>query len=169
MGAQAVFRIVATFAWVIFATPAISADTPVKSRTTASDKEIERGRYIVAISGCHDCHTPGYLVNGGKVPQKDWLTGSAMGWRGTWGTTYSANLRLYFQEMTEDQWVQLAREIRRRPPMPYYSLNAMSQSDMRSMYKFIRSLGPAGKPAPQFVPPDKTPPQPYVQFPDQLN
>jgi hypothetical protein len=49
--------------------------------------------------------------------------------------------------------------------MPYFSLNAMSQADVRAMYAFIRSLGPAGKPAPAFVPPDKVPPQPYVQFP----
>jgi hypothetical protein len=53
--------------------------------------------------------------------------------------------------------------------MPYFSLNAMSEADVRSVYKYIRSLGPAGKPAPKFVPPDKVPPQPYVQFPDKLN
>jgi hypothetical protein len=43
----------------------------------------------------------------------------------------------------------------------------MSEADVRAMYKYIRSLGPAGKPAPKFVPPDKVPPQPYVQFPDK--
>jgi hypothetical protein len=42
---------------------------------TATDKETERGRYIIAISGCNDCHTPGFLLNGGKTPEKDWLTG----------------------------------------------------------------------------------------------
>jgi hypothetical protein len=78
-------------------------------------------------------------------------------------------LRLYFQEITEAQWVQVAKEIQRRPPMPYYSLNEMAESDVRAMYKFIRSLGPAGKPAPKYVPTDKVPPQPYVQFPDKLN
>lgn len=80
-----------------------------------------------------------------------------MGWRGPWGTTYPTNLRLYFQEITEGQWVQIAKEMQRRPPMPYFSLNAMSQADVRAMYAFIRSLGPAGKPAPAFVPPDKVP------------
>ncbi|MBF8254818.1 MAG: putative cytochrome c, partial [Deltaproteobacteria bacterium] len=111
---------------------------------------------------------PGFLATGGKAPQKEWLTGGVMGWRGPWGTTYPANLRLYFQEINEAQWVQLAREIRRRPPMPYYSLNSMSEADVRSIYKFINSLGAAGKPAPAFVTPGKVPPQPYVQFPDKL-
>ena len=94
------------------------------------------------------------------------MTGGVLGWRGSWGTTYPANLRLYFQEITEDQWVQVAKEMQRGPAMPYFSLNAMSQAEVRAMYKFIRSLGPAGKPAPAFVLPDKVPPQPYVQFPD---
>jgi hypothetical protein len=37
--------------------------------------------------------------------------------------------------------------------------------DLRAMYRYIKSLGPAGKPAPAYLPPDKTPPQPYVAFP----
>jgi hypothetical protein len=53
--------------------------------------------------------------------------------------------------------------------MPYYSLNVMAEPDVRAMYKYIRSLGPAGKPAPKFVPAEKVPPQPYVQFPEKMN
>ena len=170
MGTTNVFRIIAAFAWAAFCSASIAADAPARSSAkTATDKEAERVRYVVAISGCNDCHTPGFLLNGGKTPEKDWLTGGVTGWRGSWGTTYPTNLRLYFQEITEAQWVQVAKEIQRRPPMPYFSLNAMSEADVRSMYKFIRSLGPAGKPAPKFVPPDKVPPQPYVQFPDKMN
>jgi hypothetical protein len=33
------------------------------------------------------------------------------------------------------------------------------------MYRYIRYLGPAGKPAPAFVPPDQAPKGPAVQFP----
>ena len=147
---------------------AIAGDAPVKSRAKAAATEIERGKYLVLIAGCNDCHTPGFLVNGVKTPEKEWLTGGVLGWRGPWGTTYPANLRLYFQEVTEAQWVQVAKEIQRRPPMRYYSLNSMSEADVRSIYKYRRSLGAAGKPAPAFVPPDKVPPQPYVQFPDKM-
>jgi hypothetical protein len=41
----------------------------------------------------------------------------------------------------------------------------MTTSDLRALYRYVRHMGPAGKPAPAYVPPDKTPPQPYVQFP----
>ncbi len=27
----------------------------------ADDAEVERGKYLVTISGCNDCHTPGYF------------------------------------------------------------------------------------------------------------
>jgi mono/diheme cytochrome c family protein len=163
------FRAIVALAWVALTWPTIAAETPVKSNVkTATQPDVERGRYLVAITGCHDCHTPGFLVNGSKTPQKDWLTGGPLGWRGPWGTTYPANLRLYFQDLTEEQWVQVAKTVQRRPPMPYYSLNQMAEPDVRAMYKYIRSLGPAGTPAPKFIPPDKVPPQPYVQYPDKL-
>ena len=169
MARRNIFRVMAVLAWAAFCATANAADVPAKSSSKTDTNDIQRGRYIVTIAGCHDCHTPGFLVSGHKIPEKDWLTGGVMGWRGPWGTTYPTNLRLYFQEITEAQWVQVAKEIQRRPPMPYYSLNSMSEADVRAMYKYIRSLGPAGKPAPKFVPPDKVPPQPYVQFPDKLN
>jgi hypothetical protein len=155
---------------VALSVSAIAAEKTAKSGAkTAAKTDIERGRYLVAISGCNDCHTPGFLVGGNKIPEKDRLVGSELGWRGPWGTTYPANLRLYFQEITEDQWVRTAKEMQRRPPMPYYSLNSMAESDVRAMYKYIHSLGPAGKLAPKYVPADQAPPQPYVQFPNKLD
>ena len=170
MRIRIILRVVAALVAVALSVPAIAAEKTAKSSAkTAPKTDIERGRYLVAVAGCNDCHTPGFLVQGNKVPQKDWLTGGVLGWRGPWGTTYPANLRLYFQEITEEQWVHVAKEMQRRPPMPYYSLNEMTDPDVRAMYKYIRSLGPAGKPAPKYVPPDKVPPQPYVQFPDKLN
>jgi mono/diheme cytochrome c family protein len=154
-------RAAAALALLACASGAAAASPP----RDASSRPIERGRYLVMIAGCNDCHTPNFLTNGGKTPEKDRLTSGTLGWRGPWGTTCPVNLRLYFQEMTEDQWVQVAKEIQRRPPMPYFSLNAMAEADVRAVYRYIRNLGPAGVPAPKFVPPDTEPPQPYVLFP----
>ena len=146
----------------------VAADAPAKSAVSVvSSKQVERGRYLVMITGCNDCHTPNFLVNGGKTPERERLIGGTLGWRGPWGTTYPTNLRLYFQNLSEQMWVQVAKEIQRRPPMPYFSLNAMSEADVRAIYKYIRYLGPAGVSAPSFIPPDKEPPKPYVQFPTQ--
>ena len=127
--------------------------------------QIDRGRYIVKIGGCNDCHTAGYAPTGGKVPESQWLTGDVLGWRGPWGTTYPTNLRLYMQDLTEEQWVKKAKALNARPPMPWFNVRDMTTSDLRAMYRYIRHLGPAGRPAPAFVPPGETPQGPYVQFP----
>ena len=37
---------------------------------------LERGRYLVVIGGCNDCHTAGYPEQGGKVPEGEWLKGA---------------------------------------------------------------------------------------------
>jgi mono/diheme cytochrome c family protein len=132
----------------------------------AADKAlVERGRYLVATAGCNDCHTPGYMQQNGKVDEKLWLTGDAFGWRGPWGTTYAINLRQYMAGMSEAQWLQRVRSMQPRPPMPFYNLQAMTTQDQKAIYHYIKSAGPAGQPAPAWVPPDKVPPQPYAQFP----
>jgi mono/diheme cytochrome c family protein len=128
-------------------------------------KDVERGRYLVRITGCNDCHTTGYAMSGGKTPEAEWLTGDPLGWRGPWGTTYAPNLRLSMQELTEEEWIKKAKTLSTRPPMPWFNLNDMSRADLRAIYRYVRHLGLAGKPAPAYVPPDKAPPQPYVQFP----
>ena len=100
-----------------------------------------------------------------KVDEKQWLVGDSLGWRGPWGTTYPANLRLYMEKLSEKEWVEQAKKLETRPPMPWFALNAMTTSDLRAIYRFIRSLGPAGEPAPAFVPPNQEPRPPYVTFP----
>jgi len=127
--------------------------------------DVKRGRYLVQIGGCNDCHTPGYPISGGKVDEKLWLTGERLGWRGPWGTTYAANLRLVASNMTEQQWMIRARSDQLRPPMPWFNLRSMSDADVRAIYRYLKAMGPAGEPAPAYLPPDKAPNPPFVQFP----
>jgi mono/diheme cytochrome c family protein len=126
---------------------------------------VERGRYLVTISGCNDCHTPGYAPSGGQVDESLWLTGDSFGWRGPWGTTYSTNLRLLMQGLSEDQWLDMARKLKTRPPMPWFNLNKMVDDDLRALYRYTRYLGPGGQPAPAWVPPDQEPKPPFATFP----
>ena len=128
-------------------------------------KLVQRGRYLAKVAGCNDCHTPGYAMTGGKVPESQWLIGDKLGWRGPWGTTYPINLRLYMRDMTEAKWVQTAKTKESRPPMPWFALHDMTEQDLKAIYHFVRALGPAGEPAPVYLPPGKEPPPPYVQFP----
>lgn len=144
---------------------ALLAGAAVPALAAGDAASVERGRYLVKVSGCNDCHTPGYPESDGNVPPEQWLTGAAFGWRGPWGTTYGANLRLYMAGLSEDEWVAEAKTLRRRPPMPWFNLNAMDDADLRAIYRFTRSLGAPGEPAPAYVPPDEEPKTAYAQFP----
>ena len=155
----------AACAAAIAAACALAAPRSQDADTAPGDPSVARGRYLVAIAGCNDCHTPGYALSGGKVPESEWLTGDALGWKGAWGTTYPANLRLKLAAVGEDPWVQVAKNAQFRPPMPWFSLHHMSEPDLRAIYRYVRALGPAGKPAPDFVPPDREPAGPAVRFP----
>jgi mono/diheme cytochrome c family protein len=136
-----------------------NAAEPVASRQSA----IERGRYLVIVGDCNGCHTPGYPETGGKIPQEKWLTGSNVGFRGAWGTSYPANLRLAAQQLTEAQWIARVKQPM-RPPMPWYSLRDMSDADVAAVYRFVRSLGPAGDPAPHAAAPGERVSTPYFDF-----
>lgn len=122
------------------------------------------GRYLIRTSGCNDCHTPGFMQLGEKVPEALWLTGTPIGWRGPWGTTYASNLRLFVKPFSEDDFVKVCHTRNSRPPMPWPSLHAMRDEDLRAIYRYIKSLPEAGQPMPQFVPPTQEPQTPYLSL-----
>jgi len=48
--------------------------------------------------------------------------------------------------------------------MPWFNLKEMSGQDLRAVYAFVRSLGPAGSVAPAYVAPGGKVTTPYVVF-----
>lgn len=149
----------------LFATTAFALSHSAGAATKADDASVARGRYIAKIGGCNDCHTAGYAMSGGKVPEKDWLMGDHVGWTGAFGTTYPPNLRITLSKLTEDEWVRLAKTAQYRPPMPWFALRDMSEADLRAFHRFVRSLGPVGQPAPAYVPPGQPVTGPAFTFP----
>ncbi len=137
----------------------------LNGQQTGPNAQIERGRYVVEIGGCNDCHTAGYGEAGGKAPENVTLTGDTLGYRGAWGTTYPTNLRLSIGKMSEDQWLKYAKNLMTRPPMPWFNIRAMTDADQRAVYQYVKSLGAGGTVAPAFLPPDKAPKPPYIQWP----
>ena len=134
------------------ATP--SAQTSDGPRVVAAS-DIAAGRYLVLVGGCNDCHTPAYArTNGAQPPESDWLRGSTEGHTGPWGTSYGKNLRMTAAAMTEDEWVTLLDTGTSVPPMPWPSVRAMSETDKRAIYRYIKSLpGEIGEQAPAALPP----------------
>lgn len=97
------------------------------SYSVADETDISRGKYLVEIGGCNDCHTAGFGPSGGTTPESERLLGSNLGFRGGWGTTYPSNLRV--------------------------------------MYKYIKSLGVVKSHVSSYVPPGILPKTPFIQWP----
>lgn len=137
---------------------------PAAEPVAVDEGLVAHGEYIVRIAGCNDCHTEAYGPRGGDVPKAEWLQGSALGYHGLWGTTYATNLRLTVDGLDEAEWLAYTGNLHTRPIMPDFMLREMREQDRRAIYRFIRSLGPAGEPAPAALPPGQAPPMPYFQL-----
>lgn len=48
-------------------------------QSVAAESAVDRGRYLVKIAGCNDCHTKDYALLGGKVAEAQWLARIQMG------------------------------------------------------------------------------------------
>ena len=68
-------RIVVRLALVALVTTA-TAVLP-SHNSVAEDAQIKRGKYLVTLGGCNDCHTPGYFF--GKPDMARFLGGSEVG------------------------------------------------------------------------------------------
>lgn len=130
----------------------------------AAAQSLDDGRLFARMGGCNDCHTVNFAESGGTTPESEWLKGSPVGFRGPWGTTYPANLRLVLKDLSEDDWVAYAQSLETRPPMPWYDLRVAPETYLRGFYKLVRSLGDPGEPAPDYVPPDREPKTPFIVF-----
>ena len=145
------------------AAAAAAAGSPAAD-TLAAHVSAERGRYLVKVGGCNDCHTPGFMEKGFAVPESEWLTGVPVGWKGPWGTTYASNLRRFVRDFDEETFAQVVRARNSRPPMPWPNLHAMSDADLRSLFRYIKGLPVAGERMPEYVPPGREPKTAYIDM-----
>jgi len=127
---------------------------------------VERGRHLIKTMGCNDCHTQDYMIKRSNIQEEDWLVGSTLGFRGTYGTAYPTNLRLLLNDMTEDEWLVLAKQMRKDSPMALIMLPTAVDQDLRAIYKFVKHLGPKGTPALSRLAAGVLPTTNYVDYPD---
>src|SRR5437879_5939350 len=70
---------------------ALSCATGQQSMTAVPKPDpVVRGRYLVTIMSCNDCHTPGYFYGAPDTLRR--LAGSDLGWVGPWGVVHARNL-----------------------------------------------------------------------------
>ena len=142
----------------------LAAAGTIASAAEPTAPSVDYGKTVSIVGGCHDCHTPGYSEANGAIDPAMALNGNPVGFRGPWGTTYAMNLRILADGMSEDDWVKFLKTFTARPPMPYYNVHALDEVQMRSLHMYIASLGAAGDPAPNYVPPGQDPITPYLVF-----
>ncbi len=152
----------------------------------AAGRQVERGKYLVSIIPCTDCHTPGHFL--GHSDMSRYLGGSEVGIEVPGlGVFYGSNL-IPNKETGLGNWTiqQIATAITTgkrpdgrmlAPPMPVESFKNLTKADALAIAAYLKTLppiknkvpgpfGPTQKPTSfvmQVIPADKyvpTPPHP---------
>jgi cytochrome c553 len=146
---------------------AYGAATGAQSKT----ERLERGRYLVSIAGCHDCHSPkvdammtpdpARLLSGRPLATQppSQSTGEIhasldfTSFAGPWGNSYAANLTPDPEtgigaRYTEAAFIKTIRTGKKpegealAPPMPWPVYAKMTDEDLKAVYAYLRTLPP---------------------------
>jgi cytochrome c553 len=152
------------------ATPSASQSQPAG----ASNAMVERGRYLVSITGCHDCHSP--KTTGMTPDMSRALSGrpattpvpsatknevhaslDLTAWTGPWGQSVASNLTPdpttgIGNRYTEASFIQTMRTGKKpngtpvQPPMPAEVYQNMADDDLRAIWAYLRTVKPVRNP-----------------------
>ncbi len=132
----------------------------------ADDAQIARGKYIVSISGCSDCHTPGGML--GSPDMKRYLGGSDVGFsipgQGVFvGSNLIPDAETGLGKWTADQIVTAIRKGKRPDGselsgvMPSASFAHLTDEDAFAVAAFLNSLPPVSNRIVSYKSSDKVP------------
>jgi mono/diheme cytochrome c family protein len=146
----------------------VRAGTPEPDASRPSAR-VKRGEYLVAVTGCHDCHSPktdarmtpdgSRLLSGrpvttlppSQVTQEIRASLDLTAWAGPWGNSYAANLTPDEEtgigaRYTEAAFIKTIRTGRKPegemllPPMPWPAFRNMTDEDLKAVYAYLTSL-----------------------------
>jgi mono/diheme cytochrome c family protein len=132
---------------------------------SAADEMTDRGKYLVTVAGCGDCHTPGALL--GKPDMARMLGGSEVGFEVPGlGTFYGPNLTpdagTGLGAWSKESIVTAIRTGVRpdgrqlAPSMPWRGFAALTDDDAFAIAAYLQSLPPVANKVPgPFGPNDK--------------
>ena len=123
----------------------------------ADDAQIARGKYLVGIAGCNDCHTPGYFF--GKPDMSRYLGGSDVGFEipglGVFvGRNITPDKETGIGDWTTDQIVAALQTGVRpdgrtlAPIMPWHAFATLTEDDVNAVVAFLQSLPPVNNAVP---------------------
>jgi mono/diheme cytochrome c family protein len=141
-----------------------AAAAPLPSSALADDAQVARGRFLVTIAGCSDCHTPGALL--GSPDMKRYLGGSDVGFAIPGAGVFVGENLTPDKETGLGAWTdaQIIAAFRtgKTPEgrelsavMPYPALSHLSDADAQAIVAFLKSLPPVSNKVKNFGPDDK--------------
>jgi mono/diheme cytochrome c family protein len=115
----------------------------------AADPQVDRGKYLVTIAGCNDCHTPGALL--GKPDFSRTLAGSDVGFGipgvGVFvGQNLTPDKETGLGNWTTEQIIAAITKGERPdgrklfPVMPYPELASLTADDAQAIVAYLKSL-----------------------------
>ena len=145
----------------------------VESAAAAVDPVV-RGRYLVTIMSCNDCHTPGYFYGAPDTTRR--LSGSDIGWIGPWGVVHARNLTpdsaTGIGSWTKEQIVMALRSgntpdgSQLAPIMPWMNYSSiLDEGDAMAIAAYLKSLPPITHKNMDRQPPGQKPVGGTVGFP----
>jgi mono/diheme cytochrome c family protein len=128
----------------------------VPAKTQAAD-DVARGKYLVSVAGCNDCHTPGYFF--GKPDESRYLGGSEVGFEipglGVFhGPNLTPDKETGLGGWTDAQIVTALTTGKRpdgrelAPIMPWHAFANFTKEDVNSIVAFLRTLPPISNKVP---------------------
>jgi mono/diheme cytochrome c family protein len=142
-----------------------SKDAKAKAKAKATAALVARGRYLVNLGGCNDCHTPGYFF--GKPDKTRTLGGSEVGFEiPGLGVFHGPNLTPdngtglggWSDKQIADAITKGVRPDGRMlaPIMPWNAFAGLTRQDTQALVAYLRSLPPVSNKVPgPFGPSDK--------------
>jgi len=140
----------------------------------AAEDSVARGKYLVTIAGCNDCHTPGYFY--GAPDTTRLLSGSEIGWQTPLGTAYARNITpdstTGIGTWSSEQIVNAIRTGQRPdgshvllPPMPWQDFSHLNDKDAYAIAAYLKTIPAVSHKVPDIVPPGKKATTPVIPFP----
>ena len=136
---------------VAVATLCLPLCLPWASSHAADPAAVARGKYLVTIASCHDCHTPGFFL--GKPDMARYLGGSDVGFElpglGVFhGPNLTPDKATGRGGWTDPQVVAAIQKGARpdgrllAPIMPYHAFATLTKQDVEAIVAFLRSIPP---------------------------
>jgi mono/diheme cytochrome c family protein len=127
----------------------------------ADDAQIARGKYLVIVAGCSDCHTPGALL--GAPDMKRYLGGSDVGFsipgQGVFvGQNLTPDKETGLGGWTSEQIIAAIRSGKTpagkdlSPVMPFAAFSHLTDTDAEAIAAFLKSLPPVSNKVRNFGP-----------------